>query len=215
MYNDFSYETINEEIAKVNAKGTITGQKVGTTWVKATEKATGKENVIIVRVIEEGQKVAPEISGGDNYATILKSDGSAWGFGYNSDGQLGNDKLIPTNIPSQTNILSTYKKIDTGKGFTVAIREDGTVWAWGDNTYGVLGQGNRASAKKPIQVQSLENIVDIAAGENHVIALDSQGKLYTWGLNSSGQLGNGETKTVTIPEKINGVGNEIISIAAA
>ena len=198
MYNDFSYETINEEIAKVNAKGTITGQKVGTTWVKATEKATGKENVIIVRVIEEGQKVAPEISGGDNYATILKSDGSAWGFGYNSDGQLGNDKLIPTNIPSQTNILSTYKKIDTGKGFTVAIREDGTVWAWGDNTYGVLGQGNRASAKKPIQVQSLENIVDIAAGENHVIALDSQGKLYTWGLNSSGQLGNGETKTVTL-----------------
>ena len=215
MYNDFSYETINEEIAKVNAKGTITGQKVGTTWVKATEKATGKENVIIVRVIEEGQKVAPEISGGDNYATVLKSDGSAWGFGYNSDGQLGNDKLIPTNIPSQTNILSTYKKIDTGKGFTVAIREDGTVWAWGDNTYGVLGQGNRAPAKKPIQVQSLENIVDIAAGENHVIALDSQGKLYTWGLNSSGQLGNGETKTVTIPETINGVGNEIISIAAA
>ena len=33
--SDFSYETINEEIAKVNAKGTITGQKVGTTWVKA------------------------------------------------------------------------------------------------------------------------------------------------------------------------------------
>ena len=64
-------------------------------------------------------------------------------LGYNSDGQLGNDKLVPNNIPSQTNILSTYKKVVTGKNFTMAIREDGTVWGWGDNTYGVLGQGNR------------------------------------------------------------------------
>ena len=214
IVDDFRYEAINEEIATVNEKGIITGISVGTTWVKAIEEATGKEIVIIVRVIGEGQKYAPQVSGGENFASVLKADGSIWSFGYNSDGQLGNDKLVPLNVPSQTNIISTYKKVVTGKSFTMALRDDGTVWAWGDNTYGVLGQGNRTSAKKPIQVQVLENIVDIAAGDNHAIAIDNMGNIYTWGLNSSGQLGNGNTKTVTMPERINGVENQVVSISA-
>jgi len=214
MIDDFEFKVINEEIAEVNKDGIVKGKKVGTTWVKAIEKETGKEIVVIVRVIGEGQKYAPQIAGGDSYAAVLKSDGSIWSFGYNSDGQLGNDKLVPINIPSQANILSTYKKVVTGQSYTMTIREDGTIWAWGDNTYGVLGQGNRTSAKKPIEVQNLKDIVDIAAGENHAIALDNLGNLYTWGLNSKGELGNGETKTVTLPEKINGVGSQVISITA-
>ena len=98
-------------------------------------------------------------------------------------------------MPSQTNILATYKQIEAGKKFTIALREDGTVWAWGDNTYGQLGQGNRVSAKKPVQVQNLTNIVSVAAGDNHAIAIDKLGNVYTWGLNSKGQLGNRTTET--------------------
>ena len=55
IFDDFNYESLNSEIATVNNKGIITGVKVGTTWVKTIEKETGKENVIIVRVIGEGQ----------------------------------------------------------------------------------------------------------------------------------------------------------------
>ena len=212
--SDFTFTSINEDIAKVNEKGLVTGVKVGTTWARVTEKTTGKENIVIVRVIEEDSKYASQISGGDGYATVLKADGSIWGFGYNSDGQLGNDKLAPINVPSQTNILATYKQIKAGKKFTVALREDGTVWAYGDNTYGQLGQGNRVSAKKPVQVQNLTNIVSIAAGDNHAIAIDNLGNVYTWGLNSKGQLGNGTTQTVSIPEKITGLDNQMVKIAA-
>ena len=212
--SDFTFTSINEEIAKVNEKGLVTGIKVGTTWARVTEKTTGKENIVIVKVIEEDSKYASQIAGGDGYAAVLKADGSIWGFGYNSDGQLGNDKLAPINVPSQTNILATYKQIKAGKKFTVALREDGTVWAWGDNTYGQLGQGNRVSAKKPVQVQSLTNIVSIAAGDNHAIAIDNLGNVYTWGLNSKGQLGNGTTQTVSMPEKITGLDNQMVKIAA-
>ena len=212
--SDFKFESINNEIATVNEKGVVTGVKTGTTWVKVIENSTGKQNIVIVRVIEKDAKYVPQIAGGDGYAAVLKSDGSIWGFGYNSDGQLGNDKLIPINIPSQTNILATYKQVDAGKKFTLALRADGTVWAWGDNTYGVLGQGNRVSARKPVQVQSLTNIVAISAGDNHAIALDSLGNVYTWGLNSSGQLGNGNTQTISAPEKINSIGNQIVGVSA-
>ena len=212
--SDFKFESINNEIATVDEKGVVTGVKTGTTWVKVTENSTGKQDIVIVRVIEKDATYVPQIAGGDGYAAVLKGDGSIWGFGYNSDGQLGNDKLIPINIPSQTNILATYKQVDAGKKFTLALRADGTVWAWGDNTYGVLGQGNRVSARKPVQVQSLTNIVAISAGDNHAIALDSLGNVYTWGLNSSGQLGNGNTQTVSVPEKINSIGNQIVGVSA-
>ena len=117
-------------------------------------------------------------------------------------------------MPSQTNILATYKQIEAGKKFTIALREDGTVWAWGDNTYGQLGQGNRVSAKKPVQVQNLTNIVSVAAGDNHAIAIDKLGNVYTWGLNSKGQLGNRTTETVSIPEKITGLDNQVVKVAA-
>ena len=212
--NDFKFTSLNENIATVDKTGKVTGLGVGITWVKATEVSSGKENVVIVKVTEEGQKYYPQVAGGENYAAVLKADGSIWSFGYNSDGQLGNDKLVPVNVPSQTNILATYKKVVAGKAFTMALREDGTIWAWGDNTYGVLGQGNRSSAKKPIQVQGIDSVVDIAVGENHVIAIDIIGNVYTWGLNSSGQLGNGKTKTETMPQRINAIENQIISIAA-
>ena len=212
--SDFQYESLNEDIATVGEKGLVTGVKVGTTWIKVKEVATGKENIVIVRVIESDSKYASKIAGGDGYAAVLKADGSIWGFGYNSDGQLGNDKLAPINVPSQTNILATYKQIEAGKKFTIALREDGTVWAWGDNTYGQLGQGNRVSAKKPVQVQNLTNIVSVAAGDNHAIAIDKLGNVYTWGLNSKGQLGNRTTETVSIPEKITGLDNQVVKVAA-
>ena len=210
----YTYETLNENIATVDEKGVITGKQIGTTWVKATETETNKTIVFVVKVIGQDHKNAVSITAGDKYAAVLKADGSIWSFGYNSDGQLGNDKLVPTNVPNKTNIISSYTKLVAGKKFTVAIRNDGTVWAWGDNTYGVLGQGNRTSAKKPIQVQGLSNVVDIAAGENHVVALDSMGKVYTWGLNTSGQLGNENVQTETKPKEINGLGSEIVSISA-
>ena len=54
----------------------------------------------------------------------------------------------------------------------------------------------------------------ISAGDNHAIALDSLGNVYTWGLNSSGQLGNGNTQTVSVPEKINSIGNQIVGVSA-
>ena len=212
--SDFQYESLNEDIATVGEKGLVTGVKVGTTWIKVKEVATGKENIVIVRVIESDSKYASKIAGGDGYAAVLKADGSIWGFGYNSDGQLGNDKLAPINVPSQTNILATYKQIEAGKKFTIALREDGTVWAWGDNTYGQLGQGNRVSAKKPVQVQNLTNIVSVAAGDNHAIAIDKLGNVYIWGLNSKGQLGNRTTETVSIPEKITGLDNQVVKVAA-
>ena len=61
----------------------------------------------------------------------------------------------------------------------------------------------------------VDNIVDIAAGANHVIAMDNLGKLYTWGLNDKGQLLDNGTKTQTLPQRINDLEVQVISISAS
>ena len=211
----FSFQSLSTEIATVNNKGVVTGVTTGVTLVKAIENETGDEVVVLVKVIPQSQSYAADVAGGDSFGIVLKGNGSIWGFGYNSDGQLGNDTLVPLNVPSQTNVIETYKNISAGQSFIMTLRADGTVWEWGDNTYGQLGQGNRTSAKKPIQTQDIENVVQIATGANHALALDNTGKLYTWGLNVDGQLGNRGTKTSAVPVRIDGFKNKIISIASA
>jgi hypothetical protein len=38
------------------------------------------------------------MAGGAEHTTVLKSDGQVWAFGYNRDGQLGNDDTFATNL---------------------------------------------------------------------------------------------------------------------
>ncbi len=179
------------------------------------KKTTGKENIVIVRVIEEDSKYASQISGGDGYATVLKADGSIWGFGYNSDGQLGNDKLAPINVPSQTNILATYKQIKAGKKIHSSTkRRWNSMGLWRQHLWTTRPRKQSISKKTSTSTKNLTNIVSIAAGDNHAIAIDNLGNVYTWGLNSKGQLGNGTTQTVSIPEKITGLDNQMVKIAA-
>lgn len=51
------------------------------------------------------------IAAGRNHSLFLKSDGSLWGMGYNSAGQLGNGTTNNTNRPEQ--ILGPYNQIQT------------------------------------------------------------------------------------------------------
>ena len=135
--SDFSYSSYNEEIAKVDEDGNILGIREGTTWVKVTDENTGKAHIAIVRVIDNSTEyethVAPNVVAGENFAVALKEDGTIWTWGYDASG------LADTNVPINTNVLSTYSQIDAGKNHVVATRIDGTVWTVGDNTYGQLG----------------------------------------------------------------------------
>ncbi len=71
--NKITYESVNENIAKVNNQGEILGIKEGTTWVKAREQ-DGTEHVVYVYVTNEGFTYAPNAGAGEDFAAILKAD---------------------------------------------------------------------------------------------------------------------------------------------
>ncbi|MFO0477358.1 MAG: T9SS type A sorting domain-containing protein [Bacteroidota bacterium] len=158
---------------------------------------------------------AKAISVGGWHSAALKSDGTVWCWGWNTDGQLGDgtttDKSIPTQVPSLTGIT----KIAAGTYHTLALKNDGTVWAWGDNVNGQIGNGTTGTDKtSPVQVSGLTNVVAIAAGRFFSMAVKSDGTVWTWGQNLYGQLGNGNTTDSNVPVQVSGLTGITSAVAA-
>lgn len=137
------------------------------------------------------------IRAGLNHALALKTNGTLWVWGHNSNGQLGNGTggggsfnqlLSPIQIGNSTN----WQYIDATGDCSFAIKSDGTLWAWGSNEYGILGVGDSIDRNTPTQVGTSTDWQSVSsAGVFSTIALKNNGTLWAWGYNGSFQLGQG------------------------
>jgi alpha-tubulin suppressor-like RCC1 family protein len=156
------------------------------------------------------------IAAGNGSDLALQSDGAVWAWGYNGDGELGNNtttnSLTPVQVLGKNGIghISGVTAIACGYFYALALTSNGTVLAWGDNTNGALGDGTTIQRKVPVQVTGLTNVIALAAGSqaNYSMALESNGTVWAWG--------NG----ATTPAQVVGVGGSgyltgIIAIASS
>lgn len=142
------------------------------------------------------------VSAGGWHSVALKQDGTVWCWGWNADGQLGDNTNTDRTIPTQVPNLNDVKQIAAGTYHTLALKNDGSVWAWGDNLYGQLGDATTTDRNVPVQVQGLSNVVHIAAGRFYSLAIKSDGTVWAWGQNLYGQLGDGTTTDRSTPVQV-------------
>jgi len=152
------------------------------------------------------------IAAGYNHLLALQANGTAWGLGANSAGQLGNGSNAVSQhafFPVQ-NIgfpVVPYVAIAAGDSHSVALKADGSIWSMGNNTSGQLGIGstdpdifNPVVHAVPVRENSTANDwVTISAGGRHSVALKADGSLVSWGENAFGQLGDGTTNLHNSP----------------
>jgi alpha-tubulin suppressor-like RCC1 family protein/subtilase family serine protease len=152
----------------------------------------------------------------------------AWG--YNTDGQLGNDSATNSAVPVGTNTADTLSgktliALSAGGVHSLALCADGTLASWGDNSYGQLGNGTTTTTTVPTAISTIgtalagKTVVAIAAGQNHSLALCSDGTIASWGNNASGQLGNNTTTNSFIPVAVTTsgtalAGKTVVAVAA-
>ena len=161
------------------------------------------------------------IAVGDIHVLALKSDGTVWAWGDNSQGEIGSGTfsrdgvLSPIQITqdSDGNTFNGIISISGGGDFSLALKNDGTVWSWGYNYYGELGNGTIYPTYAPAQVSGLSGVQGISAGFWNAAAVKNDGTVWTWGQNTYGQLGNGTTTNSYSPVQVTGLTN-VFSVAA-
>jgi len=156
---------------------------------------TLKTDVFRVRNVKEA--IASEQS-----SFVLKDDGTVWGWGVNSSGQLGDGSTTNSAYPVQvkgvdgTGFLNNVKTIASYGVTSYAVKNDGTVWSWGGNGSGQLGINSKTASNTPVQVKGpagvgfLSDVKEISASNSYVLVLKNDGTVWGWGYNSYAQLGD-------------------------
>ena len=104
---------------------------------------------------------ATQVSGGYYHSLAVGSDGNAWAWGYNNNGQLGNNSYSSSSVPVR--VRDPASPADKSKGLqaaqvsagyhdSLAVGSDGNAWAWGYNYYGQLGDNSTNSKSVPVPV---------------------------------------------------------------
>jgi alpha-tubulin suppressor-like RCC1 family protein len=132
----------------------------------------------------------------------IKTDGTLWGWGLNTTGQLGDGTVVSRSSPVQIGTLTNWSNVSTGTSHTIAIKNDGSLWTWGSNGSGQLGGGNIINRSSPIQIGTLTNWSKISAGLDWSISIKTDGTLWSFGTNIGGQLGDGTVVSRSSPVQI-------------
>jgi alpha-tubulin suppressor-like RCC1 family protein len=130
-----------------------------------------------------------QVAGGYRHTAAIKTDGTLWTWGINTNGQLARFHNIYTPVTTFAG-GTNWKQVAGGYGYTAAIKTDGTLWTWGTNTSGQLGDNTNINRSTPVTTfAGGTNWSQVSSGTNFTAAIKTDGTLWTWGANTSGQLG--------------------------
>lgn len=115
-----------------------------------------------------------------NTTGAVKSDGTAWVWGQNTNYRLGLDDTIDRYLPTQLGTDTNWENIEIGNNYSIGLKTNGTLWFWGSSTDYTV----------PTQVGSDTDWDFVSAGEGHACAIKDDGTIYFVGFND-GRFGDG------------------------
>lgn len=141
---------------------------------------------------------------GSGHSCGVTEDGTAYCWGRNHHGQLGDGSTDNRNEPTEVIRGRTFKTVALGDKHTCGVAEDGTAYCWGGNEYGQLGDGTHTDRHFPVPVSDDLSFTRISAGRIHSCGLTEEGIVYCWGGNTLGQVGDGTQTDRTTPVRVAG-----------
>jgi alpha-tubulin suppressor-like RCC1 family protein len=147
-----------------------------------------------------------QLSAGNAHSLGLRTTGTAWAWGLNTSGQLGDN--TGTNKSSPVSVVGGFTdwcQISAGSYHSLGTRQNGTSWAWGCNVDGQLGDNSIVSRSSPVQV--LGDFTDwcqLSAGNSHSLGTRQNGTAWAWGNNGYGRLGDNTITSRSSPVSVVG-----------
>jgi alpha-tubulin suppressor-like RCC1 family protein len=91
------------------------------------------------------------MAAGASFTCAWLDDGSAWCWGNNSRGQLGDGSSEQRREPAEVVGLERVVGLTAGGQHTCALLHDRSRWCWGNNTHGQLGDGTNIDRHIPVE----------------------------------------------------------------
>jgi alpha-tubulin suppressor-like RCC1 family protein len=163
-----------------------------------------------------------QVSAGARHGLGVTTSGSAWAWGYNGRGQLGNSSTITSCSPVSVVGINNWCQVSASgceistDGVSVGITQTGQSWSWGTATLGLLGN-NTATPNRSSPVSVVGGFTDWCAssvGARHVVAIRQNGSTWGWGSNTNGRLGDNATTSRSSPVSVVGNINNWCAVSA-
>lgn len=171
-----TWTTSNQDRATVSSTGLVTLAPVdGMVTITATaEGKSASASLTVVTFIR--------MSAGDKHSCGLTADGTAWCWGANSHGQIGDGTTTPRSDPTRISTSSKFTTISAGYAHTCALTADGAAYCWGWNDLLQSGASVRGTNQlTPIAVPGGLQFTSIAPTVNGTCATTAAGNVYCWG----------------------------------
>jgi alpha-tubulin suppressor-like RCC1 family protein len=139
--------------------------------------------------------------GGGSHSLAVRTNGTAWAWGCNGNGQFGNNST--TNRSSPVSVVGGFTdwcQVSAGSNHSLGLRTNGTLWAWGYNGSGQLGTNTITARSSPVSVVGgFTDWCQVSGGQNQSFGIKTNGTLWSWGNNQFGRLGDGTTVNKSSP----------------
>ena len=150
------------------------------------------------------------VSGGLTFSTIAAGAGhtcgvasgtfAAWCWGYNGNGQLGDNSTTNRPVPVAVYGGLAFSTISAGYEHMCGLTSAGAAYCWGSNGNGQLGDNSTTRRSVPTVVSGSLTFSSISAGSYHTCGVEADTFVaWCWGTNDYGQLGDGSTDAKSVP----------------
>lgn len=113
-----------------------------------------------------GMSGVRSVAAGAYNSGIVHYNGSAWTWGNNSFGQLGDGTTGVSFAPKKVNAVSDAVSMAIGTGYVAVLRSDGAVYAFGRNAAGQLGNNTTVGSNLPVQTVGTGGIGNLNLGKS-------------------------------------------------
>lgn len=135
-----------------------------------------------------GNLAFTRVFAGANNACGTRSDGSAWCWGRNGEGQLGDNSTVLRDAPVRVSGSVVFERVVPGSSHTCGLSTTGAAWCWGSGSF--IGTGTAVGSLVPVAVAGNHVFSEIALSFAHTCGRAADG-IRCWGGNSSGETGDG------------------------
>jgi alpha-tubulin suppressor-like RCC1 family protein len=141
-----------------------------------------------------GEHSWTQLSAGSDHTCGITSDATAYCWGSNGNGQLGDGSTVDRSTPSAVGGGYAWLEITAGGAHSCGITTGSEAYCWGYGGSGELGDGTFTWPQpNPSLVSGQHSWSQLSAGRGGTCGISTIGAAYCWGSGLYGQLGNGTT----------------------